>query len=80
MQVVIRQQRGEASSVSSNSSSFFHSSPIFEAGCFAVFDSFPAAGPAPAPRLLAAFGTRRERYAEAAELATYSGIAPVVEC
>jgi len=30
--------------------------------------------------LLAAFGTRRERYAEAAELATYSGIAPVVEC
>ncbi len=45
---------------------------------FAVFDSFPAAGPALAPRLLAAFGTRRERYAAAAELATYSGIAPVV--
>jgi transposase len=45
---------------------------------FAVFDSFPAAGPALAPRLLAAFGTRRERYAEAAEVASYSGIAPVV--
>ena len=28
---------------------------------FAVFDSFPAAGPTLAPRLWAAFGTRRER-------------------
>ena len=46
---------------------------------FAVFDSFPAAGPALAPRLWAAFGTRRERYAAAAELAAYSGIAPVVQ-
>ena len=46
---------------------------------FAVFDSFPAAGAALAPRLLAAFGTRRERYAEAAELAAYSGIAPVTQ-
>ncbi len=46
---------------------------------FAVFDSFPAAGAALAPRLLAAFGTRRERYAEAAEPAAYSGIAPVTQ-
>ena len=46
---------------------------------FAVFDSFPAAGPALAPRLWAAFGTRRERYAQAAEVQAFSGIAPVTQ-
>ena len=46
---------------------------------FAVFDSFPAAGPALAPRLLAAFGTRRERFAAAAQMQAYSGIAPVTQ-
>ena len=46
---------------------------------FAIFDSFPAAGPVFAPRLLAAFGEQRERYADAAEAQKYSGIAPVTK-
>lgn len=45
----------------------------------ALFDSLPGAGPALAPRLLAAFGTRRERYGSAQEMQCYSGIAPVLE-
>ena len=32
-----------------------------------------------APRLLAAFGSQRERYASAEEVQTYSGIAPVMK-
>lgn len=44
-----------------------------------IFSSFPGAGPAIAPRLLAAFGTQRERYATAGELQSHSGIAPVME-
>jgi hypothetical protein len=44
-----------------------------------VFDSFPGAGPVLAPRLLAAFGSRRERYATAAEVQKLSGIAPIVK-
>lgn len=44
---------------------------------YAIFASFPAAGPALAPRLLAAFGSRRERYRSAEELLSFSGIAPV---
>lgn len=46
---------------------------------FAVFDSFPGAGPALAPRLLAAFGSQRQRFQSAADLQTFSGIAPVTE-
>src|ERR1035441_8224298 len=34
---------------------------------FAIFDSFPGAGPALAPRLLAAFGSQRDRYQSAAD-------------
>lgn len=44
-----------------------------------IFDSFPGAGPQLAPRLLAAFGTQRERYKDATELQKYAGIAPVIE-
>jgi len=44
-----------------------------------IFDSFPGAGPTLAPRLLAAFGTNRERYHTAAELQMYAGVSPVVE-
>jgi transposase len=44
-----------------------------------IFSSFPAAGPAMAPRLLAAFGSRRERYQSAQEVQAFSGIAPVME-
>ena len=46
---------------------------------FAIFDSFPGAGPALAPRLLAAFGAQRDRYQSAADLQTFSGIAPVTQ-
>jgi len=46
---------------------------------FPIFDSLPGAGPALIPRLIAAFGTHRERYRSAAQMQSYSGIAPVVE-
>jgi transposase len=42
-----------------------------------LFDSFAGAGPALVPRLVAAFGTDRQRYASAADLQQLSGIAPV---
>jgi hypothetical protein len=44
-----------------------------------LFAALPGAGPALAPRLLAAFGERRERYQSAAEVQKYTGIAPVLE-
>lgn len=42
-----------------------------------LFSELPGAGKALAPRLLTAFGSERDRYESADELATYSGIAPV---
>jgi transposase len=45
----------------------------------ALFASFPGAGPTLAPRLLAAFGSDRTRFASAGSLHQYSGIAPVTE-
>src|SRR5947209_14562840 len=45
---------------------------------FALIDSLPGVGPALAPRLIAALGTRRDRYQSASELQCYSGIAPVL--
>lgn len=44
---------------------------------YPLFASFPAAGPALAPRLLAAFGSCRERFCSAEELQSFSGIAPI---
>ncbi len=46
---------------------------------YALFDGLPGAGPSLAPRLLVAFGEQRERFSNAAQLQTYSGIAPVTE-
>lgn len=46
---------------------------------FFIFNSFPGAGQALAPRLVVAFGSRRERYAAANDLQSLSGIAPVRE-
>ena len=43
----------------------------------ALFASLPGAGPVLVPRLIAAFGTRRDRYQNADEMERYSGIAPV---
>lgn len=45
-----------------------------------LFDSLPGAGPVMAPRLLAAFGSDRDRYQCASEIQKYVGIAPVIEC
>ena len=44
-----------------------------------LFASFPGAGAALQPRLLAAFGADRNRFADAQEVQKYSGIAPVTE-
>ena len=46
---------------------------------FFIFNSLPGAGPVMAPRLLAAFGSQRERYRSAREIQSFSGIAPVTE-
>ena len=42
-----------------------------------LFTSLPGAGAALAPRLLAAFGSDRDRWSDAGELGSYSGILPV---
>lgn len=44
-----------------------------------IFDSLPGAGKALAPRLMAAMGTRRERFGSANQLQCFNGIAPVKE-
>ena len=44
----------------------------------AIFQSFPGAGDALAPRLLAAFGTDRDRMENATDMQCLSGIAPLV--
>ena len=45
----------------------------------AIFDGFPGAGAALAPRLLAAMGSDRSRFESASEVQQYSGIAPVTD-
>lgn len=45
---------------------------------YALMNSFPGAGSALTPRLIAGMGSRRERYETAHEVECYSGIAPVV--
>jgi transposase len=44
-----------------------------------IMESFPGAGPALEPRLIAAVGTRRERFGSAQSIACFAGIAPVKE-
>jgi transposase len=44
-----------------------------------LFRSLPGAGPALAPRLLVALGSDRKRFASAAEVQAYSGIAPITQ-
>ena len=45
----------------------------------AIMESFPGAGPALEPRLIAAVGTMRDRFDSATSLACFTGIAPVKE-
>jgi transposase len=44
-----------------------------------IFESFPGAGAALAPRLTAAFGTDRDRFQAATDMQELAGIAPVTE-
>jgi transposase len=44
-----------------------------------LWQSFPGAGPALGPRLAAAWGTQRDRFADSQAMAAFSGIAPVKE-
>ena len=44
-----------------------------------IFASLPSAGPVMVPRLIAVWGTQRERYDTAAAMQSFAGIAPVVE-
>jgi transposase len=46
---------------------------------YKLFANLPGAGPALAPRLLAAFGEHRERFPSAAAFQKYAGVAPVTE-
>ncbi len=46
---------------------------------YGLFSTLPGAGPSLAPRLLIAFGEQRDRFASAAEVQKYAGIAPVTE-
>ena len=46
---------------------------------YELFASLPGAGEVMTPRLLVAFGEQRERYANAADLQKFAGIAPVTE-
>jgi hypothetical protein len=46
---------------------------------YELFSSLPGAGPLLTPRLLVAFGEQRDRFASAAEVQKYSGVAPVTE-
>jgi transposase len=48
-------------------------------GEYKIFESFPGAGPVYGPRLLAAFGSNRNRFNTADEVNRLSGIAPVLE-
>jgi transposase len=44
-----------------------------------LFEGLPGVGPVLLPRIIVAFGTKRERYSSADQLEAYSGIAPVTE-
>ncbi len=46
---------------------------------YEVFHSLPGAGAALTPRLIAAFGTNRDRYQSAEAIQCYSGIAPITK-
>ena len=46
---------------------------------YGIFASFPSAGSVFAPRLLAVFGSMRDRFASASDVQTFSGIAPVIQ-
>lgn len=46
---------------------------------YSFFSALPGAGAALAPRLLVAFGERRERFPDAASLQNYAGVAPITK-
>jgi transposase len=77
VQALMRQVRGLLESIAQFNrqiKDLFEKHPDYE-----VFDSFPGAGPALGPRLLALFGSDRNRFLRAEEVQLLSGIAPVTE-
>jgi len=46
---------------------------------YKIFGSLPGAGPVFGPRLLVAFGSKRERFSSANEVQRLTGVAPVLE-
>ena len=46
---------------------------------YIIFDSLPGAGPVYGPRLLAAMGSRRNRYQSSEQVSVLAGISPVLE-
>jgi transposase len=77
VQALMRQVRGLIESISQFNrqiKELFEKHPDYE-----VFHSFPGAGPALGPRLLALFGSDRDRFHLACEVQLLSGIAPVTE-
>jgi hypothetical protein len=46
---------------------------------YPIFDSLPSAGEVRVPRLIAAFGTNRDRFSNASHVQNFSGIPPVTE-
>lgn len=77
VKAIVRQLRGLRESVNEfeeRIAELFAEHPYGE-----IFDSFPGAGKALAPRLTAAFGTNLNRFDSASEVQQFSGIAPVTE-
>lgn len=77
VQIIVNQLRPlfpSLRTIDSEIQKIFRNHPDFE-----IFDSFPGAGAALAPRLLTALGSQRDRFESAEEVQKYSGIAPVME-
>jgi transposase len=77
VQALMRQVRGLLESIAQFNrqiKELYEKHPDYE-----VFHSFPGAGPALGPRLLALFGSDRNRFLLASEVQLLSGIAPVTE-
>jgi transposase len=75
IQILVRalaQRRAGIKSFDRQIAEIYHSHPDR-----AIVESFPGAGPALEPRLIAAVGTQRDRFDSATSMACFAGIAPV---
>ena len=71
---LLAQMRTGINALENQIAEIFHSHPDR-----AIVESFPGAGAALEPRLIAAVGTQRDRFSSAQSLAAFAGIAPVTE-